>query len=158
MATRTSGTNAIEAVSSWRQCWMDSLILAVGIPAAIWVASKVITASVPAAVHGSLEQRFFFWFSAGIIVEWLFVIGLWFVLRRRRASFASLGVWRSALGQRGYWHFLSPPYLSPVIFDCFREWEFLSHRPFFHMVFIFLLRSSSVSLQASVRKCSFAAF
>jgi hypothetical protein len=73
---------------------MDSLTLAVGIPAAIWVASKVITGAVPAAVHGSPEQRFFFWFSAGVIVEWLFVIGLWFVLRRRRASFTDLGVWR----------------------------------------------------------------
>jgi membrane protease YdiL (CAAX protease family) len=68
--------------------------LALGIPAGIWVVSKVITASFPAAVHGSPEQRFFFWFSAGVIVEWFFVLGLWFVLRRRRTSFTALGVRR----------------------------------------------------------------
>jgi hypothetical protein len=73
---------------------LDSLVLALGIPAGIWVVSKFITASFPAAVHGSPEQRFFFWFSAGVIVEWLFVVGLWFVLRRRRTSFAAIGVWR----------------------------------------------------------------
>jgi hypothetical protein len=55
---------------------VESLILDLGIPAAIWVVSRVISASIPAAVRGSPEQRFFFWFSAGVIVEWLFVVGL----------------------------------------------------------------------------------
>lgn len=73
---------------------MDSLVLAFGIPAGIWVVSKLISAVFPAAVHGSPEQRFFFWFIAGVIVEWLFVVGLWFVLRRKRTSFAAMGVWR----------------------------------------------------------------
>ena len=73
---------------------MESLILGLGIPSAIWAVSKFISASIPAAVHGSPEQRFFFWFSAGVVVEWLFVIGLWFVLRRRGLSFTDLGVWR----------------------------------------------------------------
>lgn len=75
-------------------CWVDSLVLALGIPVGIWVVSRLISASFPAAVHGSPEQRFFFWFIAGVIVEWLFVVAFWFVLRRRRTSFAAMGVWR----------------------------------------------------------------
>src|SRR5215831_9687905 len=85
---------ATQPPSARRQCWVDSLALALGIPAGIWVVSKFITASFAAAVHGSPEQRFFFWFSAGVIVEWLFVLGLWFVLRRRRTFFKTLGVRR----------------------------------------------------------------
>ena len=82
---------------------MESLVLGLGIPAAIWVVSRVISASIPAAVHGSPEQRFFFWFSAGVIAEWLFAIGLWFVARRRGLSFADseFGVWGH--GQLGSW-------------------------------------------------------
>jgi len=72
---------------------VESLVLGLGIPAAIWVVSRAISAFIPAAVQGSPEQRFFFWFSAGLIVEWLFVIGLWFVVRRRGLSFADFGVW-----------------------------------------------------------------
>jgi hypothetical protein len=73
---------------------VELLILGLGIPSAIWAVSRLISVSIPAAVHGSPEQRFFFWFSAGVVVEWLFVLGLWFVLRRRGLSFTDLGVWR----------------------------------------------------------------
>jgi membrane protease YdiL (CAAX protease family) len=73
---------------------VESLILALGIPSAIWAVSRLISASIPAAVRGTPEQRFFFWFSAGVLVEWLFVIGLWVLLRRRGLSFADFGVWR----------------------------------------------------------------
>jgi membrane protease YdiL (CAAX protease family) len=75
-------------------CWAESLILGLGIPSSVWVISKLISTSIPAAVHGSPEQRFLFWLSAGVIVEWLFVVGLWFVLRLRGLSFKNIGVWR----------------------------------------------------------------
>jgi membrane protease YdiL (CAAX protease family) len=74
-------------------CWIESLILGLGVPAAIWVVSKIISVSVPAAVHGSLASRFLLWILGGVIVEWSFVIALWFVLRNRRSSFRELGVW-----------------------------------------------------------------
>src|SRR5580692_5520099 len=90
MTTQASGVRGVTVL----QCWVESLILGLGIPAAIWVVSKFISVSIPAAVHGSAEQRFFFWFSAGVVVEWLFVVGLWFVLQRRGLSFTDLGVWR----------------------------------------------------------------
>jgi membrane protease YdiL (CAAX protease family) len=76
------------------RCWAESLVLGLGIPSVIWTISKLISTSIPAAVHGSPEQRFLFWISAGVIVEWLFVVGLWFVLRHRGLSFGNLGVWR----------------------------------------------------------------
>jgi hypothetical protein len=98
MAIQASSIKGAITSSSRKECWVESMILGFGIPAAIWVVSGVISASIPAAVHGSPEQRFFFWFSAGVIVEWLFVIGLWFVVRRRGLSFADFGVWR--LGHR----------------------------------------------------------
>jgi uncharacterized protein len=94
MATQPLGPKAKDTVSARHSCWVVSLVLALGIPGGIWIVSKLITASLTAAIHGSPEQRFFLWFSAGLIVEWLFVLGLWFVLRRRRTSFAAMGVWR----------------------------------------------------------------
>lgn len=92
--TQTLGPKVKDTVSARHPCWVPSLVLALGIPAGIWVVSKFITASFPAAVHGSPELRFFLWFSAGVVVEWLFVLGLWFLLRRRGTSFAAMGVWR----------------------------------------------------------------
>jgi membrane protease YdiL (CAAX protease family) len=93
MAIQASNIEGVITSSGRKECWVESLVLGLGIPAAIWVVSRVISASIPAAVHGSPEQRFFFWFSAGVIVEWLFVIGLWFVVRRRGLSFRDFGVW-----------------------------------------------------------------
>ena len=60
---------AVAAPDSRLRCWVESLVLGLGIPSAIWVVSKIIAVSIPAAVHGSPEQRFFFWFIAGVIVE-----------------------------------------------------------------------------------------
>lgn len=94
MATQGSGVRVVRASSGRLQCWVESLVLGLGIPAAIWVVSKLISTSFPAAVHGSPEQRYLFWLSAGVIVEWLFVIGLWFASRRRGLSFGDFGVWR----------------------------------------------------------------
>jgi membrane protease YdiL (CAAX protease family) len=76
------------------RCWVESLILGLGLPAGIWVVSKLIRFNIPAAVHGSAEQRFFLWIIAGLIVEWAFLIALWFLLRSRGSSFKDLGVWR----------------------------------------------------------------
>src|SRR5437660_1323863 len=75
-------------------CWLESLIIGIGVPAAIWFISKLISLSIPAAVHGSAEQRFLLWILGGVIVEWVFVIAVWFVLRTRRSSFKNIGVWR----------------------------------------------------------------
>jgi hypothetical protein len=69
------------------------LILGLGIRSAIWAVSRVISVSIP-AVQDSPQQRFFFWFSAGVVVEWLSVTGVWFVLRRHGLSFTGIGVWR----------------------------------------------------------------
>lgn len=74
-------------------CWLESLILGLGIPAAIWAVSKLISFSISAAAHGSAAQRFLLWILGGVIVEWSFVIVLWFVVRSRRSSFRDLGVW-----------------------------------------------------------------
>ncbi len=75
-------------------CWLECFILGLGLPAGIWIVSTLIKRDIPAAVNGSAEQRFFLWIVAGLIVEWLFVIALWFVLRARGSSFKDLGVWR----------------------------------------------------------------
>jgi len=75
-------------------CWMESLVLGIGVPVAIWGCSTLVNRFIPAALHGSVEQRFLLWIVGGMIAEWLFVIGLWFVLRKRGSSFKELGVWR----------------------------------------------------------------
>jgi membrane protease YdiL (CAAX protease family) len=94
MTTETMESAAITQPSGRWQCWIESLTLGLGIPTSIWLFSRFITSSVPAAVHGSPEQRFFFWFISGVIVEWLFVVGVWFLLRHRGSSFKDLGLWR----------------------------------------------------------------
>src|SRR5713101_5232772 len=76
------------------RCWIESSILAFGAPATIWAVSRLIASSIPAALHGTVEQRFWFWAGAGLIQEWSFVGALWLVLRKRGSSFKELGVWR----------------------------------------------------------------
>ena len=66
MGIQASGINGAITSSSRKECWVESLILSLGIPAAIWVVSRVISASIPAAVHGSPEQRF----SSGLVQAW----------------------------------------------------------------------------------------
>jgi membrane protease YdiL (CAAX protease family) len=80
--------------SSRRLCWIEFLILGLGLPATIWVASKLVSVSLPATVHGTPGERFLLWITGPAIAEWLFVIGLAFVLRRRGSSFRDIGVWR----------------------------------------------------------------
>jgi membrane protease YdiL (CAAX protease family) len=96
--TSVSGVRSDAAWSGRLFCWVESLILGLGVPAGIWVVSRLISLYVPAAVHGSREQRFLFWILGGVIVEWSSVLVLWFVLRTRKSSFRDLGVW-----QMGSW-------------------------------------------------------
>jgi len=94
MDTHISSVPTAGASSGRLGCWLESLILGLGIPAAIWIVSKLISLSFSAAVHGSAEQRFLFWILGGGIVEWGFVAVVWFVLRTRGSSFKGIGVWR----------------------------------------------------------------
>jgi uncharacterized protein len=95
MPTQASGVLANAKGSGRAPCWIASLILALGFPAVIWCVSKLISISFPTAAHGSPEQRFLLWISGPAVVEWLFVISLWFLLRNRGFSFQELGVWRA---------------------------------------------------------------
>ena len=74
--------------------WTEFVILGLGLPAAIWVASKLIKLSIPAATGGSPGERFLWWITGPAIAEWLFVLGLVFILRHRQLSLKDLGVWR----------------------------------------------------------------
>jgi len=94
MGTDASRVQTVIGLSSRPRCWVESLILGLGVPAAIWAVSRVISLSFPVAAHGSPEQHFLVWISGGVVVEWLFVLGLWFTLRSRGRSFKDLGVWR----------------------------------------------------------------
>jgi membrane protease YdiL (CAAX protease family) len=82
-------------------CWVESLTLGLGVPSGIWAVSRLISLYIPVAVHGSPEQRFLLWILGGVIVEWSFVILLWFLLWARQSSFKDLGVWR--LGTWAAW-------------------------------------------------------
>src|SRR5258708_3543077 len=74
--------------------WTEFVILGLGLPAAIWVAAKLIKLSIPAATHGSPGERFLWWIAGPAIAEWLFVLGVVFVLRQRQLSLEDIGVWR----------------------------------------------------------------
>ena len=76
-------------------CWMEALILALGSPALIWAFSQVVKATVPLSATGTAEQRWVLWLVGGVVAEWVFVAGLWMVLRSRGSSFRNLGVWRA---------------------------------------------------------------
>lgn len=75
-------------------CWVEGIGLGLGLPVTIWAASKLITLSIPAATQGTPAQRFLLWIAGPSIAEWLFVIAVGVVLRRRGVSFRSIGVWR----------------------------------------------------------------
>ena len=94
MTTQASGIRAIGEFSGRVQCWVESVVLAVGSPVLIWGVSRLISLSVPTAANGSTEQRFLLWAGEGAVVLWSFVIVLWFVLRGRGLSFHAFGVWR----------------------------------------------------------------
>jgi hypothetical protein len=66
MDTHVSRVQTASAASGRLVCWLESLIVGLGIPAAIWIISKLISLSIPAAVHGSAEQRFLLWILGGV--------------------------------------------------------------------------------------------
>jgi len=101
MQTQTSRFQEIAPPPDQWHCWVESLILALGIPFGIWALSKLIALSIPAAVHGSPGERFILSITGVLGTEWLFVIALWFTLRSRGSSFRDLGVWR--LGTWSAW-------------------------------------------------------
>lgn len=94
MSAHVSGIQAVNAPPGRLVCWLESLIIGLGIPAAIWAVSRLISLSIPAALHGSAEQRFLLWILGGVIVEWFFVGAVWVILRTRGSSFTDIGVWR----------------------------------------------------------------
>ena len=94
IATRPSSGDTVSYSTPRPTCWIEALIVGLGLPATIWVASRIITVSVPAATNGSPGQRFLLWITGPSIAEWLFVLGLAYVLSRRRLAFRDLGVWR----------------------------------------------------------------
>ena len=77
-----------------RRCWLEWTVVSFGLPAVTPLFAKVVKATVPAAQHGSVVQRFLWSFAAGILAEWLFVLGVWILLKRRNRGFGSLGTWR----------------------------------------------------------------
>ncbi len=101
MGTHLSGVPTASVSRGRIACWFESLFLGLGTPAAIWMISKLISFSIPAATHGSAEQRFLLWILGGAIVEWAFVVAVWFLLRTRGSSLGDIGVWR--LGRWSGW-------------------------------------------------------
>jgi len=57
--------------------------------------------------HGSAEQRFLLWTAGPAVVEWLFVLIVWCLLKARGSSFGVIGVWRC-----GTW----PAWLMALLF------------------------------------------
>ena len=124
MTTQASGIRAIGKFSGRVQCWVESVVLAVGSPVLIWGVSRLISLSVPTAANGSTEQRFLLWAGEGAVVLWSFVIVLWFVLRGRGLSFHALGVWRL-----GTW----PPWVVALLFTALSTGSNLRFLPRMHV-------------------------
>jgi CAAX protease family protein len=76
-------------------CWIEALILGLGLPATIWALAQLVKAAVALSVTGTAEQRWALSLVGGILAEWVFVAGLWMVLKRRGSSLGNLGVWRA---------------------------------------------------------------
>jgi membrane protease YdiL (CAAX protease family) len=125
--------------SSRVQCWLESLVLAVGSPLAIWVVSRLVPLSM--ASHASPELRFLLWISQGAVVLWSFVIVLWFVLRRRGASFHDLGVWRL-----GTW----PAWLVAILFAALSTSSNLRFFPRMHIPISYAFLPPGLHLPAAL--------
>lgn len=96
-----AGAQRAEGSPGRVRCWIESLVIALGSAAAIWVCSQAVTRFIPAATSGTIGQRFLLSLLGGVVAEWAFVITLWLVLRRRGRSLRELGVWR--LGKWTAW-------------------------------------------------------
>ena len=106
------------------RCWAVSAVLALGLPAAIWIVSKLLSLCLPGMAHGSAEQRFLLWISGPALVEWLFVLLVWLLLRARESSFAAIGVWRF-----GTW----PGWLMALLFGALSIASNLRFLPMLHI-------------------------
>lgn len=94
MASQSQGFPTTSRSTGRVRCWIECLLLVLVIPAATWAVGKLISVSIPSADHGSPAQRYLYWVSHGVVVEWLVVVALWFLLRSRGSSFKEFGVWR----------------------------------------------------------------
>ncbi len=149
MNTHVSGIQAVNPSSGRLACWLESLIIGLGIPAAIWVVSRLISRLIPAAVHGSSEQRFLLWILGGVIVEWFFVVAVWFVLRTRGSSFADIGVWRF-----GTW----PAWVMALLFAALSIGSNLRFLPRMHIPILYAFMPPGFHLAAALLLGSTAGF
>ena len=131
------------------RCWAVSAVLALGLPAAIWIVSKLLSWCLPGMAHGSAEQRFLLWISGPALVEWLFVLLVWLLLRARESSFAAIGVWRF-----GTW----PGWLMALLFGALSIASNLRFLPMLHIPIsqAFWPHSTFHLLTASLVSSSFA--
>ena len=159
MDTPVLGVQTATASSGRLLCWLESLILGLGVPAAIWVVSKLISISVPAAVHGSA------WAALPALDCWrcdrrmvlcnralVCIADPRILLQRSR---------RLALGNMarlGHGAPICSCLLSAAIFGSCPECTFLSHMRSCRMDFISLLRFFWESPPDSVKKYCFAPF
>ncbi len=158
MNTGVSGVQMASVSSGRLVCWVESLIVGLGVPASIWIISKLISLSIPAAVHGSAEQRFLLWILGGVIVEWFFVVVLWFVLRTRGSSFKDLGVWRLGTWPAWVMALLFAALSIAAISGSFPECISLSHMRSCPPDFTSLPPFFWESPLDSVKRCCFAPF
>jgi membrane protease YdiL (CAAX protease family) len=94
METALAGAPLSNRRNSKSRCWVEAVIVGVGMPAAIWAVTKLIVLAVPTATQGTREERYIWSILEVAIVEWLTVGGLYAVLKARGSSFSYLGVWR----------------------------------------------------------------
>lgn len=95
MHTQASRFELVDASPRRGWCWLEALILGLGLPAAIWAFSQLVKAAFPLSTTGAPEQRWVLSLVGGVVAEWVFIAGLWVVLRSRGSSFRNLGVWRA---------------------------------------------------------------
>src|SRR5207237_1995412 len=93
IVTRPSSGDTVSYSTPRPTCWIEALILGLVVPATIFVRYRIFTFSVPTATNSSPGQRFLLCITGPSIAEWLFVLGLAYVLSRRRLAFRDLGVW-----------------------------------------------------------------
>jgi membrane protease YdiL (CAAX protease family) len=72
------------------RCWLEWAVLGFGLPALIAGISKVFTL-MPSAQRGSLELRYVWSLAGGVLAEWLMVLAIWLLLKRRGQSLNDLG-------------------------------------------------------------------
>jgi hypothetical protein len=74
------------------RCWVEWAILGFGLPLLIAGISKAI-ASTTVTQHGSIEARYVWSLVGGIVAEWLVVLGVLSIAKRRGQSTKDFGTW-----------------------------------------------------------------